>query len=438
MEPLTFILTNDFGGLCRGRGFPTKDLQKYLQNGIGWVPANQAITPFDSLGDNPFGSHGDLRIIADPTTEIKLDNLITDSSVHFFLGDIYQRDGQVWDLCPRSFLKKALSLLEAETGLYCRSAFEHEFALLDKDGTVDNKLAHGFSLQSYTEISPFGPDLMGMLDQAGLAPEMFLPEYGPRQFEVTLSPSAGLVSADRAVILREIVKLVSRKHGHEVTFSPKVNPAGVGNGVHVHFSLEDSEGKSVMYDPDRPGGLSEVAAHFSAGIINKTKALTAFMAPSVVSYMRLKPHNWSTAYGCIGEQNREATLRICPTMTPNQDPYKVHHLEFRMGDVTASPYIILGCLIMAGLEGVRKKRPLPPLINCDPDSLEENAAERKGLINLPQSLQDAMRHMEEDEDIKEWCGEEFIACYKAMKDQEIKDCDGLDDAQLCSKYAKVY
>ena len=438
MEKLTFILTNDFGGLTRGRGFPRKDLHKYLEHGIGWVPANQAITPFDTIGDNPFGSHGDLRVIADPNAEVRVENLLADSPLHFYLGDIHQQDGRVWDLCPRSFLKASIAQLEKETGLRCCSAFEHEFAILDKGDRGSYKFAHAFSLQSYAAVSPLGPYLMDMLLQAGVEPEMFLPEFGPGQFEVTLSPAAALASADRAVILREIVKLANNKHGYTATFSPKFNVTGAGNGVHVHFSLQDTCGKSVMYDPERPGGLSEVAAQFSAGVLSKIRALSAFMAPSVISYLRLNPHQWSSAYGCIGMQNREAVLRICPAMTPTQDPYKVHHIEMRMADATASPYIVLGCLLRAGLEGIREELSLPALVNYDPDSLTKDEKEAQNIIRLPQTLPEALDLMTADEQIPTWFGAEFISCYNAMKKQEIKDCEELDDSQLCSKYAKIY
>jgi hypothetical protein len=97
------------------------------------------------------------------------------------------------------------------------------------------------------------------------------------------------------------------------TFSPILDADGSGSGVHIHFSLRDQRGTSVLYDPARPGRLSSLGAKFCAGILTHARALSAWTAPSPVSFIRLAPHRWSSGGIFLAERNREALLRICPT-----------------------------------------------------------------------------------------------------------------------------
>src|SRR5690606_10208964 len=112
------------------------------------------------------------------------------------------------------------------------------------------------------------------------------PEYAARQWEVTVAPAEALVAADRAIMLREIVRNVATRLGHTASFSPIVEEGGGGSGVHVHLSLLNGAGQPVTYDPSREGGLSAVAGSFAAGIIKHASALSALAASGVVSYER--------------------------------------------------------------------------------------------------------------------------------------------------------
>src|SRR5215208_2061375 len=98
-------------------------------------------------------------------------------------------------------------------------------------------------------------------------------------------------AADRAAATREVVREVASRLGYMASFAPMADPGGVGNGVHVHMSFVDREGRPVSYDPEGPGGLSATAARFAAGILEHLPALCAFTAPSVISYLRLGPQD---------------------------------------------------------------------------------------------------------------------------------------------------
>ena len=185
-----------------------------------------------------------------------------------------------------------------------------------------------------------------------------MPEYGPRQYEVTYAPAVGVTSADRAVIVRELARAAARVLGHRISFSPAVTPDIVGNGVHVHMSLVDLSGWPVMYDADAPHGLSETGGRFVAGILHHATALCAVTAPSVISYLRLVPHRWSAAWSNAGFRDREACVRICPVVeAPGVPIAPQFNIEFRAADATASPYLALGALVYAGLDGILQKMP---------------------------------------------------------------------------------
>lgn len=434
-QRLTFIVCNDLGAITRGRGFPEKDTEKYIKNGIGWVPANQSITPFDGIGANPFNAIGDLRINADTNADFTVSNLLDGGDLRFLIGNICDLEGNKWDCCPRSFLIKALEDFKNETGFEINAAFEHEFSLLNDE---DKDYGLGFSLQAYCEVEGFANDLFNSLETANILPEMFLPEFGKLQFEVTTKPSKAVNAADRAVALREIVRMAAKKHQYRASFTPKLTPDGVGNGVHIHLSMLDKNGVPVMYDKDRPGCMSEIAGHFAGGVLRHSKALTALTAPSVMSYYRLQPHQWSNAYSSFGLQNREAMLRICPAPTPNHDPVKSHHIEFRTPDATVSPYLALGVLIRAGLEGIREKIKQPPLLNTDADSLTEEERVNMQIHRLPTSLPEALQALKDDDVVNSWFSEDFMTVYHGMKEMEMEQLKDLDENVIYSKYAKAY
>ncbi len=100
---------------------------------------------------------------------------------------------------------------------------------------------------------------------AGVTPDTILKEFGAGQFEVTMGPQRGVTIADHSLITRELVGLVARELSYEPTFTPIRDPAGVGNGVHVHMSMLDSAGDLVTYDPNGKHELSDVRESSSPG-----------------------------------------------------------------------------------------------------------------------------------------------------------------------------
>lgn len=433
-EPeLVQILTTDLVAVTRGRSVPV-DASSWREQGCGWVPVNLAFDPFDAIATpNPWGALGDVRLRPAMATLTRVDAIPGRPPLHFVLADITGLDGAPWACCPRDFLRRALADLE-RAGFSLVASFEHEFTRLNT-GTPP---APAFSLAAHRRAEPFLTDLFAALRRADAEPEMILPEYGADQFEVTCAPTDALAAADRAVILRAVTREIAEASGRAVSFCPKTRPDGIGNGVHIHFSLRDAAGLPVTYDPARPGNLSEAAGAFVAGVVRHMPALCAFTVPSPVSYLRLVPHHWSAAYACAGERNREAAVRICPLPAGAADPARGFNLEYRAADATANPYLALGVLVRAGLAGLREGLPQPPLVSVDPAEMTDAERTALGVARLPGSLGAALASLAADGEVVSWFAADLLTAFRSVKSREIAQAEGLSPDALCRRYSTVY
>jgi glutamine synthetase len=416
-EPLIMVCTCEIAGRVRGKGFPASELPSWLTKGVGWVPTNIMISAFGPIYATPFGTGGDLVLVPDPATEVNVDFGDGSASEHFFLGDIRELDGTPWSCCPRDFLRRGLAALKAEAGIELYSAFEHEFVYTG----IEDLPGAPYSLDAYRRQGLFGEAFIAALRSAGAEPDSLLPEYGARQFEVTVDPALGLRAADRAVVLREMARATAFRLGQRAIFAPILDPAGVGNGVHVHFSFRDGDGRPVMHDPAGAFGLSKVAAQFVGGVMHHLPALCAVTAPSAVSYIRMRPNRWAPTHATLAQQDRAASLRICP-VAPGGGVARQFNVEYRCADAAASPYLALGALVWAGVDGIRRQRALPA---------GEGAP-------LPANLGAALDALEATVEAAEWFGPTFLSTYLMHKRAEFAAVAALDEAAQCARYAQTY
>lgn len=434
-DELVGLMCCDLGAIVRGRSVFSSQLDEHLAAGVSWVPANQALTPLGPVAEpNPFGSTGDLRLLPDPATRVRCEGAPAAGALEFLLCDIVETDGTPWECCPRSFLRETLAEVQTTLGGRVLASFEHEFQLL-----LDSPAPLPFSLEAQRSVEPFAATVMNALAQAGTEPERFFPEYAPHQFEIPVAPVEGLAGADRAVTVREVAREIARSLGMRATFTPLLDPAEAGNGVHIHIDLLDARGASLLYDATRHAGLSELGGRFAAGILHHACALAALTAPSPVSSERLQPHRWSAGAVCLAERNREALLRIPPLVTfAGGDPARQLHLEYRGADASANPYLALGAILQAGLAGVREELPMPPILETDPAQLEGTDIERFGVGALPSSLTESMRALSDDAVARSWFSPLLYEVYVSVKRAELEAAENFDLAENCRRYAAIY
>lgn len=432
-EPIILVCTCEIAGRVRGKGFPASELESRLARGVGWVPTNTMISALGLIGDTPFGATGDLILVPDPQTEVDVDFEDGSAGEHWYLGDIRHTDGAPWECCPRDFLRRALAGLREAAGLQLFAAFEHELMY----SGVEDLPGAPYSLDAYRRQGLFGEALLAAMRRGGVEPDSFLPEYGARQYEVTAAPQVGLKAADDAVKLRELARATAFRLGQRATFSPILDPNGTGNGVHIHFSFRDADGMPATWDAGGAYGLSPVAQHFMAGVAAHLPALCAVTAPCPVSYIRLRPNRWAPTWAYVADRDREACLRVCPVLdVPGPDAAAQMNVEYRPCDASASPYLALGALVHAGVDGIRRKLPLAP----PRDVASMSDAERKagGIRQLPQSLGEALDLLEATPEAEEWFRPVYLDAYLRHKRSEIRMVADFSEQEQCDRYALSY
>ncbi len=421
-EELIFVGTCDIAGHVRGKGFPASELESRRHRGIGWTHSNLMQTAFGPIFDTPFGTAGDLMVVPDAAAEVRVDFADGSAPEHFFLGDIRNTDGSPWECCPREFLRRGAAALEQAAGLRAIAAFEQEFVYTGNE----DRPGDAYSLGAFRRQGGFGETFVAAMRAAGVTPDSFLPEYGSRQFEVTAAPAPAVTAADHAVITREMARATAHRLGHRAVFSPMPLPDGVGNGVHIHFSLWDASRRPLTHDPAGRFGLSQQAQSFCAGILHHLPAITAITAPSPVSYLRLTPNRWAPTAIDLVQQDRGAALRVCPVFaaTGPEAVARQFNVEFRVSDAAASPYMALGAVLFAGADGLRRGLSLPTGDTTPPA--------------LPQSLAAALDTMEASAAVQEWFGPVFLEAYLRHKRSELAHIADAAAPELCRRYAEVY
>jgi len=433
-EEMIVACCTDLAGKVRGKAFPAAQFDERKKRGIGWTPTNVQITCFDTIAESPFGSLGDLVLIPDESAKVRIalgDNAPTE---HFALCDILHTDGRPWEFCTRSILKGALDRLHRAAGVTLLGAFEHEFQFRNRVSPIGD----AYTLNGFRVERRLAETLVAAIRASGLEPDSFMKEYGGSQYEVTVGPSRAVAIADQSTIVRELVRFVAQVSGKEATFTPIRDPAGVGNGVHIHLSLLDGD-EPATWDPNGKHELANTAGQFIAGILKYLDAIVAITAPSVISYLRLTPHRWSAAFNNLGFRDREAAVRICPVSDLSDVPKASQfNFEFRAADAAASPHLQLAAIVHAGVQGIEEELAMPDATAEDLSLLDPSTLAARGYVRLPQSLLEALERFLANQTVAGWFPTGFVDTYAKHKKGEMAFLEGKAQAEICALYEQVY
>ncbi|MEI2387696.1 glutamine synthetase family protein [Breoghania sp. JC706] len=434
-EDLTMFCYADLSGAVRGKGLPARLVEKRLKSGVGWTPTNIMYTALGTIAPSPFLAFGDVMLKADPKTRVEVDFDDGTPAERFYLSDVCNTDGTRWECCPRSALKDAIEALRAETGLTLKATFEHEFIYEGANAGA----ADMYALEAIRKHGAFGEVFLAALSHAGIEVDSYLSEFAAGQFEVTLPPSDPLAACDRAIIVKEMARATAWRLGSSVSFAPRLSPNGLGNGVHVHFSLWDENDKPVSFDADGPHGVSKPAQGFLAGIVRHMPALLAFSAPSPVSYLRLVPHSWTGVWSNIGLRDREAGIRICPTFGSADKVAKQFNFEYRAADATANPYLMLAMILHAGRMGMADGLAMPePTVNVDPEDMSEDERAKNGIVRLPTSVGAALAALKADTKLAGCLPQALLDIFVINRTAEEEMTAEWSAEEICQRYARVY
>jgi glutamine synthetase len=408
----------DNSGVTRVKAVPLHKLPSAAAWGIGASPVFDAFLVDDSIVSGRYagGPVGDLRL--HPALG-RLTILAEQPGWAWAPADRYTQQGDVHPQDQRSLAKRAVAELAA-VGLTAKAAVEVEWSVGEAGVGRDfvpaaQGPAYGFTRLS--ERSDYLRDLLVALDQQGVVVDQIHPEYGAGQYEVSVGAEDPVGAADTFVLVRETIRATSARHGMRASFSPKVLADGVGNGGHVHISIWRGE-QNLFTGGDQQHGLTDDAAAFTAGILNRLPALLAIGAPSVASYLRLIPHHWAGAFQAWGPENRETALRVVTGSPGNQS--RAANLEIKAFDQAANPYLAMAGLIFAGLAGLRDGATLPASIDVDPASLSDEERAQRGILALPTTLSEVTDAFEGDEVLTQSFGTELAATIVDLRRAEVE------------------
>ncbi len=230
--------------------------------------------------------------------------------------------------------------------------------------------------------------------------------------EIDIKYSDLITMSHNLARFKHVIKNIASAYGKTATFMPKPILGDNGSGMHVHQSLWKSG--EPLFAGDHYAGLSELALHYIGGILEHGPALCALTNPSTNSYKRIVPHCEAPVNLVYSARNRSAAIRI-PQYEPGNK--KATRIEVRFPDPLASGYLAFSAMLMAGLDGIKRK--------IDPGApFEGNVYEHAGgLKTLPGSFDEALDALEMDNEFLkkgDVFTEEFLNAWIGLKRAEIQ------------------
>jgi glutamine synthetase len=431
---LVRFLYCDNANVVRGKTAHAGALADFIDAGIGLTVAMQGFTLTEHIAaGSALGAVGEIRLVPDPATFAVLPYLPDQARM---MCDMIRLDGQPWENCPRSFLKRMVQQA-ATAGIEVQAAFEYEFYLArEVEGRyvpADDSLC--FSSDGMDREAAVIGEILEALDRQGLEPRQYYPELGPAQQELSINHTTLLTAADRQIAVRETARGVALRHGLIASFAPKPFPDQAGSGCHVHMSLW-RDGRNVMYDRFGELGLSTLGRGFVAGVLTHLPALLAITCPSVNSYRRLAPNMWSSAYTCWGPDNREAAVRVASPFKGRVEAST--NIEVKAVDGSANPYLALGALVAAGLDGIARGLDPGAPLSSNPNDLPEDERRRRGIRRYPTTLMEAITELEGDQVLLDALGPSLAREFIAVRRAEWDDLGGVSVERETSAYFRRY
>jgi len=397
----------DLFGSLRSKLVPARAIADMQKDGAGFAgfAAWLDMTPADS----------DMFSIPDPDSLIQLP---WKPEVGWLAGDLAM-DGKPVEASPRVALKQQIARAE-NLGFWMKTGVECEYFLVSADGSsisdpndTQEKPCYDQSalMRQYDVIS----EICDSMIELGWGPYQNDHEDANGQFEMNWDYDDALVTADRHVFFKYMVKAITEKHGLRATFMPKPFSNLTGNGCHAHVSVWDKTGQNNLFeDSSDEMGLSTTAYHFLGGILHNAQALTAVFNPTVNSYKRIDAQvttsgaTWSPNAVTYGGNNRTHMVRI-----PDKGRF-----ELRLMDGAANPYLLQAGVLAAGLDGVENERDPGKRLDIN---MYTDGHKIRGLRRLPANLLDAIRLFEKSKVLRSGLGDALVDSYSKLKYQDWRN-----------------
>ncbi len=422
----------DQHGILRGKALVAAEAADALREGVTMTSSllakdtsHRTVFPVFSAGaglDLPaMQGVGNIVMVPDPTT---FRVLPWAERTGWVLCDIVFSDGAPLPLSTRARYRDALARL-AKLDFDYVAGLEVEFHLFKIE---DPNLApasltwpaqppavshttHGYQYLTearFDQVEPFMQVMRRTAAALDLPLRSMEVEFGPSQYEVTFAPQAGMAAADAMVLFRSALKQVARRHGFLASLMCRPNfPHVLASGWHLHQSLRDTKSQTNDFAAgDTKDLLSPIGRAFLAGLVAHARAAAAFATPTLNGYKRYHGVNSMAPIQAIwGRDNRGAMVRVLGAPGDGAT-----HLENRVGEPLANPYLYMASQIHAGLDGITRKLDPGP----SADTPYELTAEP-----LPKSLAEAIDALRQNACFRAAFGDAFVDYFVAIKQAEI-------------------
>ena len=393
----------DLFGNLRSKLVPTRAIDDMQKNGAGFAgfAAWLDMTP----------AHPDMFAIPDPDSLIQLP---WKKEIGWLASDLWM-DGKPVEASPRVALKRQINNAE-KLGFRIKAGVECEYHLINSEGTgiadeQDKQSKPCYDQQSLMRQYPVISQICDSMIELGWGPYQNDHEDANGQFEMNWDYDDVLITADRHVFFKFMVKSIAELHGLRATFMPKPFSHLTGNGCHSHLSIWNLKGSKNLFhsaDDSRNLGLSNLAYQFLGGIMHSADSLAAIFNPTINSYKRinaprtLSGASWSPSSITYSGNNRTHMIRV-----PDDGRF-----ELRLMDGAANPYLMQAGIIACGLEGIETNRDPGEPLDINMYELDDDLKDYK---LLPKNLLDALRLFQDNEILRSRLGEDLVDSYTKLK-----------------------
>jgi len=411
------VLLPDFNGVMRGKWLPVRKLKSVFDGSLK--------LPYTAISLDIWGrdiaslvfESGDADAIchAIEGTLLPIPWMEHDTHAQVMLC-LYNSDGTSYLGDPRHILKDVLARYQ-EQGWQPVVAAELEFSLVEWDGHTlrhtdrDNPGptpigGNTYGVDSLRQRSALLEDLRRACEIQDLPFDGVVKESGPSQYEINMEhvPSP-LLAARQIMLMKRLIKGVANRHGLTASFMAKPFTDLAGNGMHVHCSVLDAEGRNIFNDGSELG--TPLLRHAIGGCLSHMADSMAILAPNHNSYRRFQKAAHAPTSPTWGVDNRTVALRI-----PAGDP-SARRLEHRVAGADVNPYLLFAVILAAMREGIQNA--------IDPGPPVKGDAYSQNKPVLPLYLHDAVAQFAQSEFIARNLGPELRRTYTLSKEQEIDE-----------------
>ncbi len=411
-------LLPDSCGVLRGKKLPIRALPKLYGEGVGFpgsiyaTDITGATVEETGLGLDEGDADRPCRAVPGTLATVPWARRPTAQ----VLLSMREADGKPFFADPRAVLQRVVDRLTAD-GLKPVVAIELEFYLIDRrrssDGLPQPPRAPETGRRQTTtqvygidELDEFDDVLTEMTDAArdqGVPVDAAVSEYAPGQYEINLHHCDDPVrAADDAVLFKRVVKGVAHRHGMAATFMAKPYPELSGNGLHVHLSLLDSQGRNIFAAEDPKG--TPALGHAIGGLAATMPEAMALFAQNANAFRRFQAGSYAPHAASWAVNNRSCALRI------PAGPASDRRVEHRVAGADGNIYLVLAAVLAGVHHGLRRK--------TDPGPPVEGNAYKSLPATLTPSWYDALARLDASDVFADYLGAEFLAVYLALKRAE--------------------